>query len=196
MLERLKRRLPSRETLQNNRALRWLGPWIQHPRLWHMSRKGIALGMALGVFFGFLIPIAQIPFAATMAVVLRANLPTAVASTLVTNPVTFGPVYYGAYRLGKFVLHQSEPTPEELAALKSQTHRHDDHVQDLGWTQRIAHGLEQMGDIGKPLFLGLAIVACVAGFLTYMMVHWIWLVRVRIARWRRIQKMRHPDRPF
>ncbi len=100
----LARFLPSPETLQRNRWLRWLGPALHHPRLWHLSRRGLALGMAVGVFFGLLIPIAQIPLSAAAAVALRANVPAAVASTLVTNPVTFGPVYYVAWRLGSAVL--------------------------------------------------------------------------------------------
>jgi uncharacterized protein (DUF2062 family) len=104
MKNRIKAWLPSPDTVRQNRWLRWMGPILNNPRLWHFSRKGIALGMALGVFFGLLIPIAQIPFSATLAVVLRANVPMAVASTLVTNPITFGPVYYGAYHLGRLVL--------------------------------------------------------------------------------------------
>ena len=104
MNEYLRRLLPSQEVLRSNRWLRWIGPALHHPRLWHMSRRGIALGVALGLFFGLLIPIAQIPLAAGAAVALRANLPTAVASTLVTNPVTFGPVYYAAWRVGNAIL--------------------------------------------------------------------------------------------
>jgi uncharacterized protein (DUF2062 family) len=57
--------------------------------------------MALGFFFGLLVPLAQIPLSAAAAVTLRANVPAAVASTLVTNPVTFGPLYYAAWRLGR-----------------------------------------------------------------------------------------------
>ncbi|MCU0762467.1 MAG: DUF2062 domain-containing protein [Hydrogenophaga sp.] len=113
MKNRLKSWLPKPEELLNNRWLRWLGPALRHPRLWHFSRKGIAMGMALGIFFGLLIPVAQIPFSAATAVLLRANLPMAVASTLVTNPVTFGPVYYGAYHLGKAVLGERPLTDEQ-----------------------------------------------------------------------------------
>ena len=58
-----------------------MGPILQHPRLWHVSRRGIALGVALGLFFGLLLPIAQIPMSAGVAVALRANVPAAVAST-------------------------------------------------------------------------------------------------------------------
>src|SRR5690606_24359647 len=111
MKAKLKRLIPTRESVQQNRWLRWLGPTLLEPRLWHMGRRGIALGVALGVFFGFLIPIAQIPASAAMAVVLRANVPMAIASTLVTNPVTFGPIYYAAYRLGSFIV--TAPPVEE-----------------------------------------------------------------------------------
>ena len=81
MKQKFKQWLPDPETVRTNRWLRWMGPILKHPRLWHFSRKGIALGLALGIFFGLLIPVAQIPFAAATAVVLRANLPMAVAST-------------------------------------------------------------------------------------------------------------------
>jgi hypothetical protein len=27
-------------------------------------------------------------------------------------------------------------------------------------------------------------------------VHWMWLIRVRVARWSRIRKMRNPDAPL
>lgn len=196
MLDRFKRLIPSREAIEKNRWLRWMGPWLNHPRLWHMSRKGIALGMALGVFFGFLVPFGQIPPAAALAILLRANVPVTVASTLVTNPVTFGPVYYGAYHLGKLVLLQREPSAEELAALKAKTAAQEGLHEDLSFTERLQHAWKQLEAVGKPLFVGLAIVATVSGVATYFLVHWIWLVRVRIARWRRIRKMRNPDSNF
>lgn len=196
MLARLKRLIPSRDAIEKNRWLRWMGPWLNHPRLWHMSRKGIALGMALGVFFGFLVPFGQIPPAAALAVIFRANVPVTIASTLVTNPVTFGPVYYGAYHLGKMVLLQREPSPEELAALKAKTASQEGMPEGLSFTERLKHAWKQLGAVGKPLFVGLSIVATISGIATYFLVHWIWLVRVRIARWRRIRKMRNPDSNF
>jgi len=82
MHERLRRLIPTREQIQNNRWLRWLGPYFHHPRLWHWSRRGVATGVAVGVFFGFLIPIGQIPFSAAAAVILRANVTAAAARTL------------------------------------------------------------------------------------------------------------------
>ncbi|MGL4189515.1 MAG: DUF2062 domain-containing protein, partial [Sphaerotilus sulfidivorans] len=107
MIEQLRRLLPTPEAAASNRWLRWLGPALHHPRLWRASRRAVALGAAIGVFFGFLIPIAQIPVSAAVAVALRANVPSAMASTLVTNPITFPPVYYAAWQVGGWLL--SEP---------------------------------------------------------------------------------------
>lgn len=103
-MKRFQRWLPDAATVRNNRWLRWLGPALYHPALWSLRRRGFALGMALGIFFGLLIPVAQIPLSACAAVLLRAHVPAAIASTLVTNPVTFGPLYYAAWQLGSFLL--------------------------------------------------------------------------------------------
>jgi uncharacterized protein (DUF2062 family) len=186
MIRRLRGLLPTREALRRNRWLRWIGPALNHPRLWHMSRRGIALGMALGVFFGLLIPIAQIPLAAGAAVVLRANVPTAVASTLVTNPVTFGPVYYAAWRTGRFILgvptgaHEQPPLPQAGDAPVEAPG---------GWWSRL---VRRLGGVGKPLLLGLAIFATVTGLMTYLLVSLIWYLKVywqrRQRRGRRIQQ--------
>jgi len=180
MIDRVRRLLPSPEAVRANRWLRWLGPALHHPRLWHVSRRGIALGMALGVFFGLLIPIAQIPFAAAAAVALRANVPTAVASTLVTNPVTFGPVYYAAWRIGKAVLGEpvaegdAPPAPDVAGA-----------PADEGWFAGVRRAL---AGVGKPLVLGLAIMASAVGLATYLLVSWIWWLRVRWKRRRRTRE--------
>lgn len=82
----------------------------------HFSRKGIAFGLDLTNLFGLVIPVAQIPFVAALAVALRVNVPMVVASTLVTNPANFGPVCYGAYRLEMAVLGEKTPTDREIEA--------------------------------------------------------------------------------
>ena len=103
LLDRLTQLVPTREQLASNRCLRWLGPLLLDPQLWRWSREGVARGVSIGVFFGFLIPVAQIPLAVVTAIALRACVPAAATSTFVTNPVTFAPVYYAAYRLGVWI---------------------------------------------------------------------------------------------
>ena len=68
--KRFRRFLPDPQTLREHRALRWMGPVLHDRRLWHFNRRGVALGLALGVFFGLLMPLAQIFFAAMAALLL------------------------------------------------------------------------------------------------------------------------------
>lgn len=195
LMARLKAWLPAPQTLLNRRGLRWLAPYMQHPRLWHLSRKGVALGVALGIFFGLLLPIAQTPAATGMAIVLRANVPVAIASTFVTNPVTFGPIYYAAYRLGRAVLPESQALPVSEA--------HGDRVvQDMAqeqqelsthrtWRERLARWWQRLGQIGKPLIVGLALLATASGLAVYFIAEALWRLRVR---WNRRQRTRERAR--
>ncbi len=169
----LKRHIPTQETLRSNRWLRWLGPRLFHTGLWRWSRRGVATGLALGVFFGFLIPVGQIPLSAGAAVMLRANVPAAIASTLVTNPVTFAPVYYAAYQFGHWVVGTDDPPePPPLDHFEEPAH-HTASV-DSTW-QRIK-------SLGKPLIIGLATFAVGFGLLIYALSTWIWIWRVRRKR--------------
>ncbi|MEF8699342.1 MAG: DUF2062 domain-containing protein [Candidatus Accumulibacter sp. UW26] len=170
MFERLRHLLPTREQLAANRWLRWLGPLLDNPQLWRWSRRGVAVGVGVGVFFGLLIPVAQIPLSVAVAVALRANIPAAAASTLVTNPITFAPVYYAAYKLGAWLTGDPrEELPEGLPA-------------DPGADQ--ATILQRIADIGLPLFIGLLITATSAGIASYLIINlvWYWLVMRRRRR--------------
>ena len=175
-MKRLRDWLPSAEAIRANRWLRWLGPSLNHPRLWHMSRRGLALGMALGFFFGLLIPLAQIPLSVAAAVALRANVPAAVASTLVTNPVTFGPIYYAAWHLGSAIL--GDPTEAPSAPVTAD----EDGPADESWWEGARRRI--LG-VGKPLLLGLAVLSTAAGIATYFLVSAAWKLSVLWKRHRR-----------
>jgi hypothetical protein len=132
--------------------------------------------MALGFFFGLLIPLAQIPLSAAAAVALRANVPAAVASTLVTNPLTFGPLYYAAWRLGSAILGEPSQEPPEMGTVV------EHEPADESWwhmaTRRIL-------GVGWPLLLGLAILAAAVGLTTYFVVSAAWRLAVLWNRRRR-----------
>lgn len=173
----LRRWLPDRERIERNRWLRWLGPTLLHPRLWHFSRRGVAIGVAVGVFFGLLIPIAQAPFAAGVAALLRANVPAAIASTLVTNPVTFAPVYLLAYQVGAALLGveadaQALPAPGAEPVVTPA---------EVGWVRAM---FANVLALGKPLLLGLALFAVSAGLLTYALIMIGWRLKTTWS-WRR-----------
>ncbi|MDD2700444.1 MAG: DUF2062 domain-containing protein [Sideroxydans sp.] len=162
--------------MRHNRWLRWIGPALHHPQLWHITRRGVALAVALGIFFGLLVPITQIPLFAAAAVVFRANIPTAIASTLVTNPVTFAPIYYAAYHLGAMLI-SNDDSLQNLQSVQTGNG-------ESSWIERIAA-------LGKPLLLGLLILAASMGALAYLLVNGIWRLKIWLAWRRRRQRRLH-----
>ena len=171
--------IPSPEQVRANRSLRWLGPLLDRPWLWQVNRRRIAAGVGIGVFFGFLTPIMQIALAAVFALLLRANLPVAAFSTLVTNPFTYAPVFIAAYHVGAWILGEPVSAAQlaaiEAGSLQSEALSHT-------WQERFAA-------IGKPFMLGLATFAVIGGTVAYFATLLLWrlgtLIRMRKRRGRR-----------
>jgi len=180
MHPRLRRLLPTREGIHQNRWLRWLGPHLLHPRLWHFSRRGVAVGVGLGVFFGLLIPIAQIPFAAGTAVLLRANVPVAIGSTLVTNPVTFAPIYVLAHHVGAMLLGERGAQAPDFKSSAPVVREPEESWWRQAWNGILA--------LGRPLLLGLSLFAVIAGLLTYGLIMLGWRIKTTLAWKRRKRK--------
>jgi len=193
MRRRLKRWLPHPDTVRKSRWAGWLGPMLHHPRLWYLNRRGIARGFAIGIFFGLLIPVGQIPISGAVAVLMRVNVPVAMASTFISNPVTFGPLYYAAYKLGRAVVgeEEAEPPPgfEDHGAWPDpmQVIEPPWMEPDVGFFHGLWLRLEAMG---KPLLVGLAIIASVGAVLADLLVNALWRLNARIAWRRRINERR------
>ncbi|MEO6031154.1 MAG: DUF2062 domain-containing protein [Burkholderiaceae bacterium] len=172
--------VPTRAQIHDNRWLSWLGPLLRRPRLWRWSRRGVALGVALGMFFGLLVPVAQIPLSVGAAVLLRANVPAAAVSTLVTNPLTFGPLYYAAFKLGHWVTGAPDTAAPENPS--------NDELEAAGLPKEEVRLWQRMASVGKPLLLGLAIIATVMGLLSYALVALAW----HVWTWFKRRKRRRP----
>lgn len=169
----MRRFLPTAESVRSNRWVAWLGPVLSHPQLWHLNRRSVALGVAVGLFFGLLVPLGQIPFAAVASVLLRANLIVSVASTLVTNPLTFAPIYLLAYRIGTALTGEAADA-DAVAALAEPPEEVE--LIPAGWAERFLA-------IGKPLAIGLLVLACGTAPVAYFAVLGIWRLAAAVA-WR------------
>ncbi|GIZ53716.1 DUF2062 domain-containing protein [Noviherbaspirillum aridicola] len=165
-----KKYLPSADTLRRNRLLRPLARHLDQRALWRISRRGVAGGVAVGLFFGILVPFMQIFLAAAAAIALRVNLPVAALCTLVTNPLTFPPIYYLAYRIGDAVTGSLTALPEVAASLP-----------EAGLDGWLSQALAWVQSFGLPLAAGLAILACGSAAIGYGLVQLAW----RLRRWRR-----------
>jgi uncharacterized protein len=162
----------SPQALTRNRLLSRFEPWLSHPKLWRMRRRTVAAGAAIGVFFAFVIPVGQIPLAALVAMVMRANIPTACLATFINTPLTFGPVYYAAYVVGGLLLGVRPEAVDEFTRSLAE---------DVSWLLRFVHLLQ---DLGPALAVGTILFAVVGALIAYASVAMGWRLSV-VARWRR-----------
>lgn len=182
LFERLRRLVPTRESVASNRWLRWLGPTLLHPVVWRFSRRSVALGAAIGVFFAFITPVAQIPLSAAASVLLRANIPAAMTATFVNTPPTFVPVYAAAWRVGSWVLGEPADAQQAPALLQGDVAAAPSTGQ--GWWADTRAALQR---VGKPLLVGTLIFAFGFSALAWLVVDRFWVWRVRARRQRRRQ---------
>jgi uncharacterized protein (DUF2062 family) len=179
--------LPTSESIRENRFLKPFGHYLHHHFLWQFNRRSVAGGLAVGLFFGILIPFAQILLAAVAAVFLRVNLPVAAFSTLITNPFTFPAVYYVAYRLGELLTGSEASVPE--AAIENEVNRKivDQQADVGGWFE---NSVEWMQSVGPSLGIGLSVLAIVSAVAGYIIVSLLWSLHAR-RRWRK-RRLRQP----
>lgn len=175
----IRKYLPTHQSVRENRYLSWFGTALHHPNLWHLHRKSVAGGVAVGMFCGLIPGPFQMLAAALCAIVFRVNLPVAAIVTLYTNPVTILPLYYAAYKLGVFVTGSPAAEPPRL----------DLQVFDLPvreWLPAVMHWFAAMG---KPFAAGLVLLAAILAVTGYFLAMWGWRLYVVIA-WRRRNRSR------
>jgi uncharacterized protein (DUF2062 family) len=175
----LKSKLPGPEFITENRYLRFLSPWLGHPRLWHMHRRSVALGIAIGLVTGLLPGPVQILLAVLIAIPLRANVLAAAFATFYTNPFTFIPLYMLAYQIGGMV------TGEQMGAL---------HVPQIEFTfasiwSAAPEMFRWIYSLGDTLLIGLAIQATVFAICGYLLTLIVWRIVVTY-RWRNRREKR------
>lgn len=178
MRKRLKQLLPNHDAVRDNRWLRPFAGTLLHPRLWHLNRHSAAGAVAVGMFCGLIPGPLQMLGAAICCVVLRVNLPLALLCTLYTNPLTIVPLYLIAYGLGNWVMGHGDAhftPPPEMSG-----------VDLAGW---IAELIAWMAGLGKPLALGLVLLAATLSITGYLLVRggWRWWL---IRHWRKRQALR------
>ena len=102
----LQRYIPERKLIQEHKHLRHFGDWLHDANVWRLTRRSSAGGVAIGLFWAMMPIPGQTIAAATTAALLRLNLPLSIIFVWMTNPVTAGPIYYLAYKLGSVLLNE------------------------------------------------------------------------------------------
>ncbi|WP_341905877.1 DUF2062 domain-containing protein [Polaromonas sp. YR568] len=153
---RLNEAMPNRDALAAHPWLKPVANRLLHPQLWRLQHEAVARGVAVGIFWAFVIPFAQILAAAAHCSLWRANIPVAAAMTMVTNPFTIGFWLWLAYQAGSLFVgpsvQVSEGAPSWLA--------------EFGW----------------PTVLGMGLFAVGGAAVGYVVVKLVWRLRVWMKR--------------
>ncbi len=177
----LRRVLPSHQTIRDNRYIARFGHRLQHHNLWHLHRRSVAGGVAAGMFAG-LVPGSnpvQFTAGALLAIGFKVNLPLSVLITLYSNPFTIVPLYWLAFKVGQLVLLQSGgELPSFAMGLAGQ-----------GFTTWLSTALHWLTSVGKPLLVGLPLLAVLLAAIGYFVTDWAWRLGVMWQwRQRRLQR--------
>ncbi len=168
--------LPTHAAISENRYVVRFGSWFRHHNLWHLHRRSVAGGVAVGMFAGLIPGSNPVQFAAgaLLAVAFRVNLPIAVVVTLYTNPLTILPLYYLAFKLGQLVLGDSGAIMPSLTF-------------DLDWKGLAGWfpaAVDWLTSIGKPLLVGLPLLALALSAIGYAATRLAWRCYV-VNAWQR-----------
>tara|TARA_B110000014_G_C19835901_1_gene433433 strand:- start:144 stop:599 length:456 start_codon:yes stop_codon:yes gene_type:complete len=114
----IKRLFPKLDKIKEDKILKIFGPAVLQPNLWHINKKSVSRGFAIGVFCAFLpIPGVQMVLAAFLAITFAANLPIAVTLTWISNPFTYAPIFYFATQAGEIFINSETNTEPLLLGL-------------------------------------------------------------------------------
>jgi len=149
----IKRLFPKLDAIKEEKILKIFGPAVLQPNLWHINKKSVSRGFAIGAFCAFIPLPGQMILAAFLALTFAANLPIAIILTWITNPLTYTPIFFFAYKIGSFFITTNvtpEITDDELSLLSNIMH------------------------IWEPLFLGSIILALIGSIISYLLIRIYW----------------------
>lgn len=147
------------------------GSFLHSPNLWHLNRRSVAGAFANGLFMAFIPVPFQMVLAAAGAILFRVNLPISVALVWITNPLTMPPMFYGAYRVGNWLMgRQGGAFHFELS---------------FDWL------MTGFGHIWQPFLLGCLVCGAIASLSGYLAIRLYWRHHV-IKEWRKRHKTSLP----
>ena len=141
-------------------------------RLWSVRRKNVVPAVALGAFVAFM-PFPGHPLWASLAALsLRVNIPIAALTTFISNPVTIGPMYFFAYRLGARLLGvPQKPFNMEMS---------------FEWVTTT------LVNIWEPMLLGCLLLGSAAALVSYVTLDLIW--RSSIGQYKSRKRAQRQDK--
>ena len=167
------RYLPTRHSIRRQKLLGPVRHRLSDAELWHLHRRNVGGAFFIGLFSAFVPVPGQTLLAALLAIAFRCNLPIAVGLVWVTNPLTAGPMFFFAYKLGAWLL---DIPPTAGGA-------------DLSWQWLVA----SLGANWQPFLLGCFACAWVSGLTGMVVSRVLWRMHV-LRRWKERRQRRRQTR--
>ena len=152
----------------------WVAPFdhlLHDPNLWSIRRQSVVPAFALGLFVAYFPFPGHMLTASLLAILLRVNVPVAAVTTLISNPLTMGPMFYVGFEVGRIILRQP-PRPFEFEM-------------SFAWLA------ERFETIWQPMLVGCLLLGATLALIGYVGLGILWRVSISdyLAR-RRSRKRR------
>ncbi len=143
---------------------------FKHAYLFHFNRHSISKALGVGLFLSFMPIPMQMLVAMWISLLVRANLPLAVATVWVSNPVTIPFMLLAAYQTGSLILG----TPLE--------------VSEFQWSADFFATTFQQ--LWKPIMTGCLVLGTLLGLAGYGSVQLLWRLHI-IRYWKERKERKH-----
>lgn len=134
----------------------------------NFNRKMVLRGLLVGLFWGFIPMPMQMGGVMLTTPFFRFNVPIALATVWLSNPITYPPLWYLEYVTGNLLLGREGIEGIELS---------------MAWFK--AH----WDDIVVPLYVGTAFYSTVVSYLIYLLLDKLWILSAR-KEWEARKKRR------
>ena len=161
-----RRLTPNRHRIVNQPFLRPVAQFLGDPNLWHLNRRSVSGGVALGLFLAFIPLPGQMLIAATGAIFMRVNIALAVAMVWATNPITIPPLLWIAYQIGATLTGWTLPPP-------------------AGGEMSIGYAMGQLPHIWLPLGIGLLTLSFASSIAGFTIIRLLWRLNIAAHKRRR-----------
>jgi uncharacterized protein (DUF2062 family) len=139
---------------------------------WFFAPFRVVPAVALGAFFAFL-PFPGHPiWASFAALALRVNIPIAALTTFISNPLTMGPMYFFAYRLGALLLGVPQKPFDMEMSFEWVTHT--------------------FVNIWQPMLLGCLLLGTASALVAYVTLEFVW--RSSLGQYKSRKRAQRRDR--
>ena len=125
------------------------------------TRRAVSRGLFVGLFWGFIPMPMQMGGVILTTPLFKFNVPIALATVWLSNPITYPPLWYLEYLTGNLILGREGLSDIQLT---------------MEWFQN------HWDDIVVPLYAGTAFYSTVVSYLIYLLVNWLWKRSVQKER--------------